>query len=102
MDKRFVTIAVIVVIVVFSLSILYMHMNKWSGQGIVTTKEYIPAHTTFIPITHMVGKIPMVQMTPVFHNEKWALGVIDEKGKRHWVTVSEVVYDSYYIGQSYP
>lgn len=67
---RFVTITVIMIIVVFSLSILYMHMNQWSGQGIVTAKEYIPAHTTFMPITHLVGKTPIVQMTPVFHNEE--------------------------------
>ncbi len=62
-------------------------------EGTVIDKDYDPAHTSYIYINGM--------MIPQYHGESWQIK-IQKEDKELWISVDELTYHEYEIGDYYP
>ena len=77
-------------------------------EGTIIEKEFIPAHTerSTVPVMHRVGKVTITNMIPVtrHYDDQWTItfeGYLNDKHTVRTVYVTEVVYNSYNLGDTF-
>ena len=108
MEKLLVVLCIIFVI--FTIAYFYQKITSSSvEEGIIINKEFIPKHTTRIPITTYThtGKVVVLHTTYVIrhHSDQWAI-TFEGKNKsgkvcQRTVYVSEGVYNNYKINDMF-
>lgn len=68
-------------------------MDYGIKEGTVTDKDYDSAYTSYIYINGM--------MIPQYHGESWQIK-IQKEDKELWISVDELTYHGYEIGDYYP
>ena len=90
-----ISIAIILIVGVFALigCQIKNEMDYGIKEGTVIDKDYDSAYTSYIYINRM--------MIPQYHGESWKIK-IQKEDKELWISVDEITYHNYEIGDYYP
>lgn len=91
-------ITVIVIILVVAMFVLIgcaikIEVDYGTKEGDVVDKKYKSSYSTFV----YTGQTAV----PIYHGEEWKLK-IEKEDKELWISVDEITYHNYKIGDYYP
>ena len=102
-------VVVAILLIICGVAIYQEVVNSSVEEGVIVNKEFIPAHTTMIPITTYitVGKMQVPNTTYItrHYSDQWAI-TFEGKNKsgkvcQRTVYVSEGVYNNYKINDMF-
>jgi len=73
----------------------------WHGSGVVTQKDHDAAWVQITTQCTTSGNSTVCHPGTTYWPESWELRVRDDKGKQHWVDVSESEYSAARIGDAF-
>lgn len=90
----------IVVYFLIYLSVMFIDM-KFNGieHGKVTDKVFQAEHNELVPVTIMVGKVPVTTYHTVHYNDRWFVQVTNGDRVEDWVTYNRDLADTTSIGK---